>query len=191
MTIPNLITLFRIFAAPAVYLTLAYYRLDQDSWRVAAFFIFLAASVTDALDGFIVRRWKMGSELGTFLDPLADKLLLICAFVGIYNSALDIKPPLWVIIIVVFRELFIVAGLVVVFFTTHAIHIKPNLLGKMTTFFQMLTILFVLLQFKIASLFWLLIAALTLVSGTVYILREMRRFSNGKNFKPGSPNKKA
>lgn len=182
MTIPNYITLLRILLVPFFFISLVYFEPGKDYMRWVAFSIFLFASFTDALDGFIVRKWKLGSELGTFLDPLADKLLLICAFLGAHFSNLAMKPPVWVVAIVIFRDIFIVSGLVVIFITMHSVKIQPNRLGKTTTFFQMLTILVILLQLKVAPIFWFLTAALTVVSGIVYICREMRRFNNGKSF---------
>ncbi|MBI4388256.1 MAG: CDP-diacylglycerol--glycerol-3-phosphate 3-phosphatidyltransferase [Candidatus Omnitrophica bacterium] len=180
MTLPNYITLLRVFLVPFFFTALIYYQVDHDYYRWIAFSVFLFASVTDALDGFIVRKWKMGSELGTFLDPLADKLLLISAFIGLSVSSLPLKPPLWVVIIVIFRDIFILGGLAVVFVTTRSVKVNPNVLGKITTFFQMATILIILLQNRLAVLFWLITAGLTVASGIVYILREMKRLNHAK-----------
>ncbi len=180
MTLPNYITLLRVLSVPFFYTALVYYQPEKDYWRLTALAIFVFASFTDALDGFIVRRWHLGSRLGTFLDPLADKLLLVSAFVGVSISNLSLKPPLWVVIIVIFRDIFIIGGLVIIYITTQAVKVQPNLLGKATTFFQMLTIMMILLESPFASIFWLLTAALTVASGIVYILREMRRLNDGK-----------
>ena len=180
MTLPNCITLLRIFLVPFFYTALAYYQPGRDEYRWMAFAIFLIASLTDALDGFIVRKWSLRSELGTFLDPLADKLLLISAFLGVNVSSLALKPPLWIVIIVIFRDIFIVCGLIVVFITTRNLFVRPNFLGKITTFLQMTTILLILLQVRIAAVLWYLTAGLTIVSGVVYILREMRRLNHAK-----------
>ena len=180
MTLPNYITLLRVFSVPFFYTALVYYQPEKDFWRWSALAIFVFASFTDALDGFIVRRWNLRSELGTFLDPLADKLLLISAFVGVSVSNLPLKPPLWVVIIVIFRDIFIVGGLVIIYITTQTVKVQPNLLGKITTFFQMATITMILLESQTASIFWSLTAALTVASGIVYILREMRRLNDGK-----------
>lgn len=176
MTLPNYITLLRVLLVPFFYTSLVYYRPGQEYIRWIAFSIFLFASFTDALDGFIVRKWKkMGSELGTFLDPLADKILLISAYIGVSASALVLKPPLWLVIIVVFRDIFIMSGMVVLFITARSVKARPNILGKLTTFFQMATILVILLQHQVAIIFWSITAALTVASGIVYILREMKR----------------
>ena len=181
MTIPNYITLLRILIVPFFYTALAYYDPhNADYWRWTALVLFGVACLTDALDGFISRKWGLKSELGTFLDPLADKILLISAFLGVNFSALILKPPLWIVILVIFRDIFIIAGLVAVYFTTQAVKIEPNILGKITTFVQMATIIIALLQIEIVRIFWLLTAALTVASGIVYILREMRRLGHVK-----------
>ncbi len=178
MTIPNYITLFRILIVPFFYTALVYYKPDLDYWRIVAVVLFGTACVSDALDGFISRKWNLKSELGTFLDPLADKILLISAFIGLQFSALEPKVPLWILILVVFRDIFIVAGVLSVYFSTHSVLIKPNILGKITTFAQMFTIFSALMKFQIVIWFWFLTAALTVASGIVYIVREMKRVSH-------------
>ncbi len=181
-TLPNYITLLRILSVPFLYTSLVYYRTDKDYWRWIALGIFIFGSFTDALDGFIVRKWGMKSEFGTFLDPLADKILLISAYIGVSLATLALKPPLWVVIIVVFRDIFIMCGLLAIYITTQTVKIQPNVLGKITTFFQMLTIILILFQSKFASISWLVTAALTVASGIVYILREMRRLNDRESF---------
>lgn len=180
MTIPNYITLIRVLLVPFFYTALTYYQPGKEYWRELALILFVIASATDALDGFIVRKWNLKSSFGTFFDPLADKILLISGFLGIHFSALAIQPPLWVIIIVIFRDIFIMTGLITVYVTTQAIKVEPNTLGKLTTFSQMLTIGLCLLATPLASISWHVTAALTVASGIVYILREMRRLHNGR-----------
>ncbi len=175
--LPNYLTILRILLVPAFYTMLVYYRPENDQYRWYALSLFIFASLTDAADGFIARRWKCKTEFGTFLDPLADKLLLVSAFIGISVSALPVKPPLWVLSIVIFREIIILIGLAAIFAATQSLKIQPNMLGKATTFFQMLAIIVLLAQYKIALFFWFLTASLTVASGIVYIVREMRRLN--------------
>ena len=177
MTLPNYITLFRILLVPFFYTAIAYYRPEVAYWRWVAVSIFGFACLTDALDGFISRKWHSRSELGTFLDPLADKILLISAFIGLQFSQFELKPPLWILILVIFRDIFIVAGLATVYFTTHTVKIEPNFLGKLTTFIQMVTIISALFAFQFVTWLWYATGALTVASGSVYILREMRRLN--------------
>jgi len=161
---------------------LVYYKPENDFYRWYALTLFAVASFTDAIDGFIARRWNCQTPFGTLLDPLADKLLLLSAFIGISVSGLSEKPPFWVSLIVIFRDIIIVAGLAAISMTAHTLKIQPNQLGKATTFFQMITIILVLMQIKIIPIFWFLIAGLTVASGIVYIVREMRRLNDIRIF---------
>lgn len=126
--------------------------------------------VTDALDGLIARRFNQQTKIGTFLDPFADKLLLISGFLAIaFSNSFILKPALWIIVVIVFRDLFIICGLVIIYLTVNRIEIKPNLIGKVTTFLQMLTILSILIQWTRAEWLWDATAALTILSWAVYI----------------------
>ncbi len=185
MNFPNSLTLFRISIIPFFFTVVLYSSPERDAYRTAALILFVVASITDAIDGFIARKWNLRTEIGTFLDPLADKLLIISAFLAFTMTSFPIKPPLWVISIVIFRDIFIIAGLVIVFLTSHRIKIEPNLLGKTTTFFQMLTIILTLIQTSIVAFFWFVTAGLTVASGIVYIVREMRRLNESN--KLGKP----
>ncbi len=112
------------------------------------------------------------------LDPLADKLLLISAFLSIsFQSSFILRPPVWVVIIITSRDFLIIMGLLILFFTTGKIRVQPNFLGKITTFFQMLTVIGLLTQYSHSAYLWYFTAMLTILSGTVYIVREGRRLS--------------
>lgn len=125
---------------------------------------------TDAFDGLIARKFKLQTELGTFLDPFADKLLLLSGFLGIaFSGEFYSKPHLWIVIVIVFRDLFIIFGLFIIYMTVNRIEIKPNILGKITTFFQMITILTVLLNWTRVEWIWFATAALTILSWMTYI----------------------
>lgn len=173
---PNLITLFRILIVPFFFTTLLYYLPDRDYLRLWAFGLFLLASVTDAIDGVVARLRKETTQLGRFLDPLADKLLLLSGYLGIlFAQSFPLLPPRWIIVTIVFRDLVIIAGLVVLYASTGQIEVRPNFLGKMTTGVQMITMLSILLLLPFSPWLWYTTAALTMTSGLVYIIREMRR----------------
>ena len=175
MNLPNYITLFRIFLVPLFFGFLVYYNETSSHFRLLALAIFLIAVATDALDGLIARSFRKQTELGTFLDPFADKLLLLSGFFGIlFSNALVLKPPLWIVIVIVFRDLFIICGLAIIFLTTSQIKVRPNLIGKLTTFFQMLTILTVLLQWEHTDFIWLLTAAFTVLSAISYLIHGIK-----------------
>ena len=175
MNLPNYITLLRIFLVPVFYSFLLYYNSSHTFFRALAIALFLIAISSDAADGFIARTFKKQTELGTFLDPLADKLLLLSGFFGItLSSAFIIKPPIWVIVVIVFRDLFIICGLVIIFVTTRQLRIRPNLLGKLTTFFQMLTILVVLIGWEHSRFVWFGAVSLTIASAFAYLVRGIK-----------------
>ena len=158
---------------------LVYYNDTHPHFRILALILFLIGIATDALDGLIARNFHKQTELGTFLDPLADKLLLLSGFFGIMlSSSFPIKPPIWVVIIIVFRDLFIICGLVIIFLTTNRLRIQPNLLGKLTTVFQMLTILAVLAKWESADFIWIATAVLTISSSLAYLARGIRLLNN-------------
>jgi CDP-diacylglycerol--glycerol-3-phosphate 3-phosphatidyltransferase len=175
LNLPNYLTVFRIFLVPIFFIFLAYYDTAHPSFRIWALVIFVVAIVTDALDGALARQLKQQTELGTFLDPLADKLLLLSAFVGItFNATLLVKPPQWIVILIVFREVFLISGLVAVYLTTHRNVIAPNLLGKATTFFQMVTIVAILAQWSSSRFLWNTAATFTVISAAAYLRRGFR-----------------
>lgn len=175
MNLPNYITLLRIFLVPIFFGFLTYYSGDRPNFRWLALIIFLIGIATDALDGLIARSFKKQTKLGTFLDPFADKLLLLTGFIGItISNAFALKPPLWVVIVIVFRDLFLICGLVIIFLTTDRIQIRPNLLGKLTTFFQMLTIFVVLAEWRYSEPIWLATAVFTLLSVVTYLVRGIK-----------------
>jgi len=139
----------------------------------------VAAILSDAIDGYLARTLKLESPLGRFLDPLADKLLLVAGFVGIlYVEALAYRPPLWVTVSIVFRELFMISGILILYLLNGKLRIQPNRLGKVTTVFQMATILLILLQFRLAVPVWYATAILTILSMLVYAGREFQNLTH-------------
>ncbi|MGD9765478.1 MAG: CDP-alcohol phosphatidyltransferase family protein [Candidatus Binatia bacterium] len=138
LTLPNFLTLLRIIAIPVFLIALA------NGNHSAAFILFLAAGVTDAVDGAVARLTDSHSSLGAVLDPLADKLLLLSAFIVLgFTGAL----PAWLAALVVARDVIIVLGYGAVFVVDHEwMDVAPTMLGKLSTFFQLFTIGFVLLR---------------------------------------------
>ncbi len=171
---PNLITLLRILIVPFLFTSLLYYEPAKDHLRLWAAAFFLFGSVTDAVDGLVARIGKQTTELGKFLDPLADKLLLLSGFLGIFFAkSFPLLPPAWIIVTIVFRDLLILGGLIVFYLSGRKVTVRPNMLGKCTTAIQMVTLASILLLLPISPLFWNLTAGLTILSGAVYVFREM------------------
>lgn len=176
MNLPNLLTLFRILLVPFFFTELVSYRDRLEIHRIAAFALFALACLTDALDGAIARLTRTQTALGRFLDPLADKLLILSGYIGLlFVNNLAYHPPLWITVAIIFRDLLLIGGLGLIHMLTGNMPIAPNLLGKATTFFQMITLAAILLQTGISVYLWNVTAFLTVASCLIYIFREMRR----------------
>ncbi len=167
MNLPNLITFARICSVPLVVWLIV------DSNLLAAFWVTLAAGLSDALDGIIAKRFNMITELGTFLDPVADKALLVCLFISLaYQDHL----PVWITILVVFRDLLIVGGALMFHTITHSLTMAPLKISKLNTAVQLVLVVGVLgiegFGFDAGNgvLYLSLIVALTTIcSGTAYV----------------------
>lgn len=111
-----------------------------------ALVIFTTAGLTDAIDGYIARKFNQVSQFGKILDPIADKTLLISAFVFIFNSQLQIKFPFWYVVLVISRDLYILSGSLIIYFIKGYLKVSPSIFGKATTFFQIATVIYTLLS---------------------------------------------
>lgn len=173
MNLPNAITIIRILLIP-----LFLYKVIQGD-MVFATMVYLTAAITDGLDGFIARVWQLQTKLGTFLDPMADKLLITTSFLTL--SVLKVIP-LWITLAVISRDFIIVSGSLLVYLMKHELTIKPQPIGKITTFFQFGYIFLVLIQSAFDVTFLstldipivLITGGLTVISGAVYILDGLR-----------------
>ncbi len=171
LNIPNTLTIARIFIVPVFAASILY-----EKYRYALY-LFVAAALTDALDGLMARVADQRTPLGTFLDPLADKFLLVTSFVlfAVYGWI-----PKWLTITVISRDLIVVVGWLLLYMTTHNAKVQPVLLGKAAIVLQVFTLTYVLLQINFTSFpalplsFLLLTAAATAVSGLQYVYRGSR-----------------
>lgn len=175
MNFANKISTFRILSVPFFIACLVYYSPERGYFRFIALFIFILGVISDAVDGYIARKSKQQSKAGLVLDPLGDKLLLMSAYIFLSQlSQFPLKFPLWVTFIVISRDTIIILGTVVIYMVKQNIEIYPTRWGKLTTTFQMLSVILVLLQFRIAPLFWWLAVFLTVISGVDYIKRGFK-----------------
>ncbi len=176
MTIPNAITILRILLVPPFVIVLL------RGQYGGALGIFALAAISDAVDGYIARRYLQKSRIGAFLDPLADKLLAGTAFILL---ALRHIIPDWLAVIVVSREFVILFGLFLLTVVHAPIQIAPSRMGKLNTAFQLTTVCLCLLAnvpgltlspaFDTAlSVLFALTGATTAVSGLQYLLRGLR-----------------
>lgn len=173
MNIPNLLTLFRIVLVPLFVILLIY---GQTFY---AFLVFLTAGITDALDGFIARVFSQKTLLGAYLDPIADKLLLVTSYIVL--AIIGLIPP-WLAVLVISRDIVILIGVAVLFLNHKPIEIRPTILGKISTFAQMGTIVIVLSSVQPIAFFHPLLipviyltAFFTLLSGFHYTYIGVRQ----------------
>jgi len=177
MNFANKISTFRILSVPFFIASLVYYSPQNDYLRFVALGIFILGVISDAVDGYIARKAKQISKAGLILDPLGDKLLLISSFVCLYlidNFPLGIRFPLAVTLVVISRDVLILLGALVIYMVKQSIDVYPTRWGKLTTAFQMLSVISVLLQIKFSYIFWSLAVLFTLVSGMDYIKRGFK-----------------
>jgi len=176
MNLPNLLTLSRLLLVPIFTIFLLYER------KTGAFILFLAAGVTDALDGLLARLWDQKTKLGAYLDPIADKLLLVTAFIVLASLG---RIPLWLTVIVIARDLIILLGFLILSLLSCSFEVRPTLFSKATTVSQVVTVSLVL-SADLLPLFSPLIpfsfwtaALLTCISGLQYIYKGMKILEEG------------
>ena len=184
MNLANWISIFRVLLIPFFISAIVYYSPEKDYLRFVALVIFLTAVVSDGVDGYIARTRRMKTRLGSFLDPMADKLLLSLSFITLalaHNIPLSIRLPLWVPILVISRDIILVLGSILIYVMTGNLKIRPSILGKLTTFFQMVTILCILLQYPFSFIAWEIAVFFTVISGIDYILRGSKLLNNNNS----------
>lgn len=182
LTIPNLITLARLLLTPLFIIFLIQGRYPR------ALIVFILAGVSDLADGLIARTWQQKSRLGSYLDPLADKVLMAASFVtlSIYHQI-----PSWVTVIVLSRDVALGLGVLIFRLADYPLVIVPSLAGKWTTTFQITTVGLVLLS-KVMRLpvgmlvvfFWIT-GILTALSGIHYVYNGLKQVSQGNGRKEG------
>ncbi len=191
MTTANKITIVRILLIPVFVLLGVYYGESvregspQPALWLSAILVFIAASVTDGLDGYIARRYNQRSRLGAFLDPIADKGLLLAALLTLTFSDWGYHFPLWFPVLVITRDVVIVAGSFGLHQLNGDVHVRPSWVGKVATFFQMVAIGWVMLQLRFISPIVpvALAGVFTLMSGIGYVrdgIRQLGRSDHGR-----------
>ncbi len=174
LNVANQLTIFRIVLVPVFIGSLHYFSDKQPYFYWISVTTFFLACLTDALDGYIARRYKQKTELGSYIDPLADKLLLDAGFLSLsFMTHLPdaMQIPAWVTISVITRDVIIVIGSAIVFMSTNRLKAEPLFVGKLTTVLQMMTLLVALLAAPLAAqyLFYAFTALFTVISGIHYV----------------------
>jgi cardiolipin synthase len=176
LNLPNLITIARILLVPVIVWAIG------SGEMLFAFILFLAAGVSDAVDGFLAKRLGMTSEFGSYLDPLADKALIVSIYVALGITG---NLPAWLVILVVSRDIMIVAAVMLSWLVDKPVTVKPLAVSKANTAAQIILATLVLaslgLQFNLGWLGDLAIAAvaaLTLVSVAAYVREWVRHMGS-------------
>lgn len=178
LTVPNLLTFLRMALIP-VFATLLFY-----GYSTLALITFLVAGVSDGFDGLIARRYKQQSELGTILDPIADKLLMTVAFIvlsmpNVLQPTKHLPVPFWVSAAVIGRDVLILASAGAIFMITGFRKFRPSLLGKASTVVQVAAVSLILLANVSGYSFYLptvyfIVVLFAVASGVHYIFHVAR-----------------
>ena len=178
MTTANKITILRILLVPFFVVEMLYYvQYGNEVHRLLGWLAFAVSAILDGVDGYVARHYNQRSELGTLLDPIADKLLLVSAIVVL---SFDHRPrlgliPLWLTVTIIGRDILLGLGTVTVRLVVGQITLRPRITGKIATVFQMITVCWILMRWD--SLYpgpclhlWILGAGLfTGASGLFYV----------------------
>lgn len=177
LSVPNLITIFRIFTVPLIVWLII------SGQYLIAFIMFVVAGMSDGVDGFIAKRFNQTTELGAYLDPIADKLLLVSIYVSL--GFRGILPP-WLVILVVSRDILIVGALVLSWLMDRPVPITPLMVSKANTTVQIVLAALVLggLGFgldlpRLVDLMSILVAVLTVLSAAAYLRLWLMHMANG------------
>jgi cardiolipin synthase (CMP-forming) len=172
VNLPNAITFARLFCVPVVVWLILVDRMS------AAFWLALAAALSDAVDGIIAKRFDMETVLGAFLDPIADKALLVCIYVALGHEG---YLPVWLVILVVFRDVLIVGGAILFHTLTQSLTMKPLMVSKINTVTQLFLAVVVLAaaafsldDTALRPILIYVVAVTTLASGTAYVISWTR-----------------
>jgi len=177
LSIPNLITLGRILLVPVVVWAIA----AGERYMWIAFVLFVAAGISDAVDGYLAKRFNMTTELGAYLDPLADKALIVSIYLTLGINGLI---PGWLVILVVSRDIMIVGAVMLSWLVGSPIKVKPLLVSKLNTVAQIVFACVVLgtlgFGYELPTLTLVLmslVAALTLLSVAAYVAEWVRHMN--------------
>ena len=179
MSLPNLITLGRILLVPVIIWAIT------SGQMAVAFVLFFIAGLSDAVDGFLAKRFNMQSEIGALLDPLADKCLLVSIYIALAMTA---DVPRWLVILVVSRDIIIIGAVIVSWLVDRPVPMKPLRVSKLNTVAQVLYAGLVLASLGFGFVFtpfdtilMAIVTVLTLLSVSLYLVewvRHMNAFEN-------------
>jgi cardiolipin synthase len=192
MTTANKVTIARILLVPFFIAQLLYYGNGAgELHRWLAIAAFALCALSDGIDGYLARHFNQRSELGTILDPAADKLLLVS---GVVLLSFDHQPhlpklPLWLVTTIVGRDVLLAMGAVLIHHTCGRVTVRPRVLGKIATVFQMAIVLWALLKWQPDWLDAIAAAAAvgTGFSGLLYVWDGVRQLNTSPRSHPTMP----
>ncbi len=185
LTWPNRITILRILMIGPFVVALLNVQEPgyEDLARWAALGIFVLMALSDGLDGYLARKWHEESAVGRFLDPLADKILIFVSMIILaleHSHVPGARLPSWVVVAAIGKDLIVILGFCVVYFTTTRIYIAPRPVGKWCTTSQLVLIIATLLAPDLPAMFRLVLtvlewAATLLAMSTVVVYFQLAR----------------
>jgi len=189
MNFANRLTILRILVVPFFIGSLLYYSPERIFLHRITVVMFLMACLSDALDGYLARKLNQCTVFGSYIDPIADKLLLLGGFLSLSlltNLPAAMKIPAWVTIAVISRDMLIMLGSGLILLMTGTLKAAPLFVSKLTTFAQMLTLFFSLIKAPepMRFSFFCLATALTVISGIEYIRMGSRILQQGEAARP-------
>jgi cardiolipin synthase len=176
MTWANRITIGRILLIPVLVGLLLYYEhsrqetgMADDRLRVLALVVFVVAALSDAVDGYLARHCNQRSKLGSVLDPVADKLLMLASLITLSFVQIGAEPcfPLWFPLIIISRDGILLVGILLLNFVIKHVEVRPHWIGKVATFFQLLAIGAALLDWN--QRYWICVAGGTLTFASTFV----------------------
>jgi len=179
VTLANRITLFRLLLVPVFAGLIASYGPDFAWIRFVALAIYIAAALSDALDGFVARAYNQKTKLGTVLDPLADKLMINVGFVFMAaNPSFGVHIPYWFPVVILLRDAMIVLGAYLINEFYGPVRVRPKISGKLTTVFQMSLVITVLLDLWFARGLMIATLLMSAFSYLDYMREGIRQIGN-------------
>jgi CDP-diacylglycerol--glycerol-3-phosphate 3-phosphatidyltransferase len=189
MTLANRISLFRLFLIPVFVILAAKYGISVDQgiprewYRIAAVIVFLTASASDALDGWVARRFNQRSRLGSVLDPLADKGLMLSAIItlSVTGWSHDHRFPWWFPALVILRDVLSTIGALMIKHRHGSVRIRPHWTGKVATVTQIIAIGWIMLRLEFIPPIvpTAIAAAFTVISGMAHLADGIRQYMHG------------
>jgi len=204
MTLANKITILRLLLIPVFVVFAAYYSESIESgheeriFRIIALAVYATASLSDAVDGYIARNFNQSTPLGRVLDPIADKLLLLCGVVTLSVTNWHTGLPIWFAVLVIARDVVISVGMLIIYLTHGTATVRARISGKICTFLQLSCVCWVMLDFWSVNsrplpldVLIYLAAAFTALTGYLYLKDGIHQLRESGHTTPDSDVPKA